>query len=85
VTDESELKVLFVAGLGPIVDDAASSRAFYADVVALPLEPMPHDPRNRHRESLSGVRHFALWPLPTAAESCFGTAAWPDDTPAPHA
>jgi hypothetical protein len=32
----------------------------------------------------SGVRHFALWPLSTAAESCFGTGAWPDDTPAPH-
>jgi hypothetical protein len=85
VTDESELKVPFVAGFGPIVDDAASSRAFYADVVALPLEAMPHDPRNLHRESLSGVRHFAFWPLSTAAESCFGTAAWPDDTPAPHA
>src|SRR4029450_4590593 len=37
-----------------------------------------------HGERLDGVRHFALWPLALAAESCFGTALWPDRVPAPH-
>jgi len=31
------------------------------------------------------VRHFALWPLANAAESCFGTKTWPSAVPTPNA
>ena len=82
--DLSELKVLFVAGFGPIVRDPAASKRFYVDTLGLPLTPMEHDANYYHGEKLDGVRHFALWPLNAAAESCFGKDRWPKDVPEPH-
>jgi len=37
------------------------------------------------RGALDGVKHFALWPLAQAAESCFGTDQWPGDLSVPQA
>jgi hypothetical protein len=34
---------------------------------------------------LAGVKHFALWPLAQAAESCFGTDQWPGNVAVPQA
>ena len=79
----SPLKVSFVAGFGPIVRDPAASRALYRDTLGLPLEPMPNDDTYLHAEGMVGVRHFALWPLAQAAQSCFGTPLWPESVPAP--
>jgi catechol 2,3-dioxygenase-like lactoylglutathione lyase family enzyme len=79
------LEVLFVAGFGPIVGEPAESRAFYRDTLGLPLEAMPHDETYLHGEDIAGVRHFALWPLANAAQSCFGTTTWPAHVPRPHA
>lgn len=84
MTDTSSLKVLFVAGFGPIVRNPKPSKAFYLETLGLPLEAMPHDADYLHGESLDGVRHFALWPLASAAESCFGRTTWPDSVPVPH-
>lgn len=76
------MRILFVAGFGPIVGDMPAARVFYGDALGLTLEgddsylSAPHD--------LEGVKHFALWPLSGAAESCFGTAAWPAAIPAPQ-
>lgn len=77
------LKVLFVAGFGPIVRDPAASAALYRDTLGLPLEAMPHDATYLHAEGMDGVRHFALWPLAQAAQSCFGSALWPTSVPTP--
>jgi catechol 2,3-dioxygenase-like lactoylglutathione lyase family enzyme len=85
VPDLSGLKVLFVAGFGPIVGDPAESRKLYVDTLGLPLKAMDHDPTYFHGETLDGVRHFALWPLKSAAQSCFGNESWPADVPPPHA
>ena len=30
------------------------------------------------------MKHFALWPLSAAAQSCFGTENWPTDLPVPQ-
>lgn len=79
------LKVLFVAGFGPIVEDAAAARTLYKDTLGLALEAMPDNPDYLHGESIEGVKHFALWPLESAAESCFGQKAWPADVPKPQA
>jgi catechol 2,3-dioxygenase-like lactoylglutathione lyase family enzyme len=84
VPDLTGLKVLFVAGFGPLVSDPAASKAFYVDTLGLPLEPMPSDATYYHGEHLDGVRHFALWPLTQAAQSCFGANVWPDSVPTPH-
>jgi catechol 2,3-dioxygenase-like lactoylglutathione lyase family enzyme len=85
VPDLLELKVLFVAGFGPIVRDPVESKRYYVDTLGLPLKPMEQDATYYHGETLDGVRHFALWPLKAAAESCFGKDHWPKDVPEPHA
>lgn len=38
-----------------------------------------------HTDKLKGVKHFALWPLSQAAQSCFGSENWPSDLPVPQA
>jgi len=83
VSGISGLKVVFVAGFGPLVKDAAASKAFYVDALGLPLEQEAGG-GYYHGEKLDGVRHFALWPLSEAAQSCFGASAWPADVPEPH-
>jgi len=77
------MKVLFVAGFGPLVKDPKESKAFYVDALGLPMEQRPDNPDYYHSEKLDGVRHFALWPLAEAAQSCFGTGVWPKDVPEP--
>jgi len=84
VTDLAAMKVLFVAGFGTIVKDPQASRALFVDALGLPLEARPEDPNYYHGETLDGVRHFALWPLASAAQSCFGSATWPSDVPTPQ-
>jgi hypothetical protein len=76
------MNVLFVAGFGPIVQDMETSRQLYGMTLGLPLEG---DATYLHTGDIDGVKHFALWPLAGAAESCFGTATWPSDVPVPSA
>jgi catechol 2,3-dioxygenase-like lactoylglutathione lyase family enzyme len=75
--------VLFVAGFGPIVRDPAASRKFYSDALGLPFKEDTNG--YLHTGELDGVKHFALWPLAQAAESCFGTDQWPGSLPEPQA
>lgn len=77
------VKVSFVAGFGPIVRDTDASRAFWGDGLGIGLEEAA--PAYWTNDDLDGVKAFALWPLSQAAESTFGTDAWPDDVPAPQA
>jgi len=66
-----DIDVLFVAGFGPIVRDPAASRGFYSEVLGLPVKEDSNG--YLHTGELDGVKHFALWPLAQAAESCFDT------------
>ncbi len=75
------MKVLFVAGFGPIVANMESSSAFYGKVLGIPLEG---DESYLSTQHLEGTKHFALWPLLGAAQSCFGTENWPNDVPVPQ-
>ncbi len=77
----NNIDVLFVAGFGPIVRDPVSSRKFYRDALNLPFKEDASG--YLHTGGLDGVKHFALWPLAQAAESCFGTDQWPDNLPVP--
>lgn len=77
------MNILFVAGFGPIVQSMPTSRAFYGDALGLPLEGDDTYTSVTHGQ-LDGVKHFALWPLSGAAESCFGVPEWPADLPAPQ-
>jgi len=76
------IDVLFVAGFGPIVRDSAASRKFYSEALGLSFKEEPNG--YMHTADLDGVKHFALWPLAQAAESCFGTDKWPGDLPIPQ-
>jgi catechol 2,3-dioxygenase-like lactoylglutathione lyase family enzyme len=77
------IDVLFVAGFGPIVRDPAASRKFYSEALGLPFKEDTNG--YLYTSGLDGVKHFALWPLAQAAESCFGTDQWPGNLPVPQA
>ena len=71
------MKILFVAGFGPITSNVKESRRLYRDVLGLPLEEEADD--YLHTEKVEGVKGFGVWPLYQAAESCFGRREWPAD------
>lgn len=77
------MKPAFVAGFGPIVGDVQASHQFWGENLGLELKEAA--PQYYTNDSLDGVKAFALWPLSQAAESTFGTDAWPDDISAPQA
>jgi catechol 2,3-dioxygenase-like lactoylglutathione lyase family enzyme len=75
------MQVRFVASFSPIVPDVAASLTFYRDALGLPLDEGDYP----STEALPGVKHFGLWSLAGAAQSCFGVDAWPPDLPTPQA
>jgi len=77
------IKVLFIAGFGPIVREATASRELYSQILGIRFKE--ENDGYLHTEALKGAKSFALWPLAQAAQSCFGTDSWPKDTPVPQA
>jgi len=77
------IEVLFVAGFGPIVRDPAASRKFYCEALGLSFKEDASG--YLHTGELDGAKHFALWPLAQAAESCFDKDQWPGHLPVPQA
>ena len=75
------MKVLFVAGYGPITTDTEESIAFYRDGLGLSFTEEAGG--YFHTGDIKGVQHFALWPLAQVAESCFGVNEWPADLQIP--
>ncbi|MFI6566114.1 glyoxalase [Streptomyces sp. NPDC050534] len=57
-------------------------RALFIETLGLPLEGEGND---HSSGSVPGSKHFGLWPLSQAAESCFGTARWPAGRVVPQA
>ena len=76
------MKVLFIAGFGPIVRDTPESRKLYSEVLGIPFKEESGE--YLHTEALQGAKTFALWPLSQAAHSCFGIDSWPEDIPVPQ-
>jgi hypothetical protein len=77
------MKVLFIAGFGPITSGVEESRRLYEDALGIAFKIEDGD--YRHTEELNGANSFAVWPLEQAAESCFGTSVWPDELLRPQA
>lgn len=77
------IEVLFIAGFGPIDRDVDQSRALYRDSLGISFKEEAGG--YLYTGALQGAKHFALWPLSQAAQSCFGSDSWPDDTPVPQA
>ena len=80
------LDVLFIAGFGPVPNNVEASKTLYQGALGLPLKGMEgnEDYLVVEHGALEGAKHFALWPLHQAAESCFGTPHWPADIPVPQ-
>jgi catechol 2,3-dioxygenase-like lactoylglutathione lyase family enzyme len=77
------MKVLFIASFSPIASDPARSRAFYVDALGVPFDHAVGD--YVYTEALGGAKHFGVWPLREAAQSCFGASEWPRELPIPQA
>jgi hypothetical protein len=77
------IKVLFIAGFGPIVPELAASRRLYRQTLGIQFKE--ESGHYLHTETLKGAKTFALWPLSQAAQSCFGQKTWPRRVPRPQA
>ena len=69
------MKVLFIAGFGPVVRDSVQSRRLYVETLG--IEFIEEESGYLHTGKMDGSRAFALWPLEHAARSCFGSDDWP--------
>jgi hypothetical protein len=79
----AKVKILFIAGFGPIVHDTEESRKLYRDLLGIPFKEEADG--YLHTEAVPGAKSFALWPLSQAARSCFGKDSWPANLAAPQA
>lgn len=76
------MNILFVSSIAPIVADPPAGQALFRADLGLPLSPDPDYP---FTDDLPGARHFGVWSLAGAAQSCFGTDEWPADRARPQA
>jgi len=79
----AKIKILFIAGFGPIVHDLAASRNLYDGTLRIAFKQ--ESGGYLHTDALDGAKSFALWPLSQAAHSCFGDDVWPERLPVPKA
>ena len=78
------MKVLFCAGMSPIVADREASLAFYEQTLGIAFQ-RDDDSEYVSVNNLDGLKHMGLWQLSDAASACFGTPEWPNDLPVPQA
>jgi catechol 2,3-dioxygenase-like lactoylglutathione lyase family enzyme len=76
------MRIVCIAGMASITRDPQSSKELYRDTLGLPLREQDE---YLFVDNFEGAKHFGVWPLRMAAQSCFGTDTWPDDVPEPHA
>lgn len=76
------MRIEFIASVAVVTANPPESHRLYMDAIALPLEGQGD---YFHSENIEGSKHFGIWPLTDAAQSCFGTSEWPADRPVPQA
>lgn len=76
------MKIIAIAGIAVITEDPQASCALYKDRFQLPFTVKDD---YHYVDDFEGVKHFGIWPLKEAAQSCFGTSEWPADVPRPQA
>jgi len=79
----ADIKILFIAGFGPVTPGGAESRELYGAALGISFQEEPGG--YLHTGALEGAKHFGVWPLSLAAQSCFGQDTWPADIPIPQA
>ena len=81
----ADIEVMFVVGFGPVVREVEANLALFRDTLGMPVSAGAGEPDYFTTDKLEGVKNFGMWPLHSAAMSCFGQAEWPTDLPAPNA
>jgi catechol 2,3-dioxygenase-like lactoylglutathione lyase family enzyme len=76
------MKIVAIASFAPISKNPTASRTLYRDMLALPLKAADD---YLSMENFDGAKHFGVWPLRAAAQSCYGRDTWPPDVPEPVA
>lgn len=76
------MKIVGIAGFAVIAKDLAPSQALYRDLLRLPLEAKDD---YLSVDGFEGSKHFGVWSLTMAAQSCFGLDDWPSDYAEPQA
>jgi len=77
------MKIVAIAGWATITKNPQASAQLYRDLLGLPLQDMGGD--YIAMNGFDGAKHFGVWPLKAAAQSCFGRDEWPSDMPTPSA
>jgi catechol 2,3-dioxygenase-like lactoylglutathione lyase family enzyme len=75
------LNIIAIAGFAVITEDVAASRALYQDRFGLPFKVKDG---YHYVDGFDGAKHFGIWPLAAAAQSCFGMTEWPEHIPRPQ-
>jgi hypothetical protein len=75
-----KIKLLFIAGFGPIVREPTASRKLYNQTLGIGFKE--ENGGYLHTEAL---QRSLCGPFRKVAESCFGKDAWPTEIPAPQA
>ncbi len=74
------MDIKLIAGYAVITKNSEESAKFYRDDLGLPLEG---EEEYLSIDRFPGSKHFGIWPLHMAAESCFGVRNWPENIPEP--
>lgn len=77
------MNIVAIAGMATITKDPKASAKLYRDILELPLQEMGGD--YIAMNGFDGAKHFGVWPLKAAAQSCFGHDEWPSDISEPVA
>lgn len=72
-----------ISTVAVITAEPAQSRKLFIQTLGLPLEG--EGDGYYASGDIPGCKHFGVWPLREAAESCFGSPEWPADVMVPQA
>ena len=71
-----------IAGFAVITETTETSKGLYRDVLQLPMKEKDD---YLSMDRFEGAKHFGVWPLRMAAQSCFDSDEWPASLPKPQA
>src|SRR5437667_8781690 len=77
------MDILFVASVSLITTDT-TTRDLLRSTLGLSLAGQSPGDEYVFSETIGGCKHFGVWPLAQAAQSCFGTPEWPRSRPVPQ-
>ncbi len=74
------MNIQFIVGFAVITKTPVESAKLYKSDLGLPLDG---EDEYLSMDHFPGLKHFGVWPLKMAAESCFGKSEWPSNISEP--